>query len=140
VRHAKSRRACQRDRDWGFRHRQAATGADKHIGSVSASPADPHCPKVETKPRCLAARRHGIARAQAQGAAMSGRIVDLSDERFRRDVEAVCKLGPRVVAELLVELGMRGCRRTEIDAAVRRYAALDQATVTAVGGDRWPPP
>jgi hypothetical protein len=71
---------------------------------------------------------------------MSGHIVDLGDERFRRDVEAVCKLGPRVVAELLVELGMRGCRRTEIDAVVRRYAALDQATVTAVGGDRWPPP
>jgi hypothetical protein len=62
---------------------------------------------------------------------MSGCIVDIGEQLFRRDVEAVYKLGPRVMAELLAELGMRGFRRTEIDAVVRRYAALDRAKLAA---------
>jgi hypothetical protein len=67
-------------------------------------------------------------------------IVDLSEQRFQRDIEAIHKLGPRVMAELLFELCMGGLRRTEIDAVVRRYAALSPAKLAAAGGDTWPLP
>ena len=56
------------------------------------------------------------------------------DFRFRRAVERLHKLGPRVVGELLAEVGA-DLRRVE------RYADLDRidpATLHALGADRWP--
>ena len=61
--------------------------------------------------------------------------------RFRRKVERVHSLGPRVTAELLAELGAEWNIRTIIDSKLERYAGLDRAAVHATGGDDfWPVP
>jgi hypothetical protein len=61
------------------------------------------------------------------------------DQRFQRNVERVCALGPRPVGEMLEELGRRYLIRTAIDEVVQAYAALDPAIVSLVGGDRFAP-
>jgi hypothetical protein len=63
---------------------------------------------------------------------------DILDLRFRRDIEALHRLGARAVYELLVELGRERLIRTAIEVKVRRYAALDPTIMGAVGGDRFP--
>jgi hypothetical protein len=63
-----------------------------------------------------------------------------NDVRFWWLSRQVHALGPRVVAELLAELGARYLIRTPIEALLERYAALDPAALAAVGGDRMPPP
>ncbi len=55
--------------------------------------------------------------------------------RFRRAVERVHRLGPRVVGELLTEAGVALDR-------VERFAALDRfpsSFLSKIGADRWPP-
>ena len=55
--------------------------------------------------------------------------------RFARAVDRVHRLGPRVVGELLVELGAPLDR-------VERFADLDRfppALLNVIGADRWPP-
>lgn len=55
--------------------------------------------------------------------------------RFRRAVERVHRLGPRVVGELLSEAGVALDR-------VERFASLDRFPSTflsEIGADRWPP-
>ena len=55
--------------------------------------------------------------------------------RFRRAVERVHRLGPRVVCELLTEAGASLDR-------VERFASLDRYPSTflsEIGADRWPP-
>ncbi len=54
--------------------------------------------------------------------------------RFRRAVERVHRLGPRVVGELLIEAGASLDR-------VERFADLDRFppdVLNAIGADRWP--
>ena len=53
------------------------------------------------------------------------------DPAFRDAVERLHRLGPRALAELLVELAAD-------DATLLRYARLDPRTLAAIGGDRWP--
>ncbi len=61
--------------------------------------------------------------------------------RFRRKVEKIHSLGPRVTAELLAEIGAERSIRTIIDQKLERYAALDPKAVTVTGGDDfWPMP
>jgi hypothetical protein len=57
------------------------------------------------------------------------------EPRFRRQVEAVHRLGPVVLA-YLVEAIASGADLRETVAA---YAALDGNFITAYGGDRFPP-
>jgi hypothetical protein len=63
-------------------------------------------------------------------------LVDLRDRQFRRDVERLHRLGPRVLYEAFADLGARHLIRTEIEALVRRYARLDPAVLDALGIDR----
>ncbi len=63
-----------------------------------------------------------------------GRTPSLNDPRFRRMVERVVALGPRTVAELLIELGADLHR-------VERYADLDRFSpgiLHIIGADHWP--
>jgi hypothetical protein len=54
--------------------------------------------------------------------AATGRgLVDLADRRLYRSVEQSHELGPRVVCDLLAELGASTLSRTEIDGNVARY-------------------
>ena len=65
--------------------------------------------------------------------------IDLDDIRFRHAVNRLHGLGERPLYEMLVELAARHLLRTEIEAAVDRFAALDPVMVEAVGGERFAP-
>ena len=63
----------------------------------------------------------------------------IADPRFRRQVERVYVLGPRVIAELLAEIGAERSIRTLIDQKLDTYAELDRKVIEAVGGvGFWP--
>ena len=66
-------------------------------------------------------------------------LIDLSDERLRRDAERVYGLGPRVFLEFLLELARDRLLRTDIEQRLDRYAKLDPSAVAALGADRFPP-
>ena len=83
-----------------------------------------------------AGRRRNINNDRRQGR-MSGAPVDLLDVRFRRDVEAIRRLPPRVLYEFLAELSARHLIRTEVEALARRYARLDPAVLAALGIEWW---
>jgi hypothetical protein len=65
--------------------------------------------------------------------------VDIADLRFRRQVDRLHRLGPRVLYEFLAELGSDRLIRTELELRVERYAALDPEILRATGGDSLPP-
>ncbi len=61
----------------------------------------------------------------------------VADLRFRRQVERVHLLGPRVTAELLAEIGAERSIQTVIDQKLDHYAELDPAALEVTGGDRF---
>ncbi len=66
---------------------------------------------------------------------------DLADLRFRRQVERVYRLGPRVVGERLADIAAERGFRTVIDLKLDRYSRLDPKAVEVVGADKfWPAP
>jgi hypothetical protein len=62
-----------------------------------------------------------------------------AESQFNRDVERVVKFGPRVVAELLAELGRQFMIRTAIETVVAEYATLDPAVIRTLRADKFPP-
>ena len=68
------------------------------------------------------------------------RAGDVADLALRRTVERMHGLGPRVVYELLVEIGEQRLCRTYLAQRVRRYAEIDPEYLAALGGDRFPRP
>ena len=68
------------------------------------------------------------------------RAGDVADLALRRTVERMHDLGPRVVYELLVEIGEQRLCRTYLAQRVRRYAEIDPEHLAALGGDRFPRP
>ncbi len=63
----------------------------------------------------------------------------LFDARFRRHVDHLCRLGPRPVGELLLQLvGTQDDARAALVVLLERYRQLNPDVVQAVGGDRWP--
>ena len=63
----------------------------------------------------------------------------IADLRFRRQVKRLHARGPRVVAELLAELGAERGIQTIIDEKVDRYASINDAALDAIGGREFPP-
>jgi hypothetical protein len=59
--------------------------------------------------------------------------------RQHSEVERVCKI-PRLVHELLVEIGRHHGIEEDIAARLERFAAVDHDLVAAVGADQFPPP
>ena len=59
--------------------------------------------------------------------------------RRRHQIEAIHRLGPRVLDELLDEIGVECGITTLIERKVERYAALDPEAIRLTGGDRFPP-
>ncbi len=64
---------------------------------------------------------------------------DRNPLRRQRQVETICWLGSRVVAELLDELARHHGIAADIDRRLARYAACDPVLLAATGGDRFPP-
>ena len=61
--------------------------------------------------------------------------------KFRRQVEHLHRLGPRVVGELLAEIGAERSIQTLIDQKIDTYASLDPEALETTGGNGfWPPP
>lgn len=66
-------------------------------------------------------------------------VIDIADARFLKDIERVHRGGPRLLAEMLSEIGARRMLRSEIEAVVRRFARLSPAFLAAIGADPVPP-
>ncbi len=65
----------------------------------------------------------------------------VADLKFRRQVEHLHHLGPRVVGELLAEIGAERSIMTLIDQKIDRYAELEPKALDVTGGDGfWQPP
>ena len=65
----------------------------------------------------------------------------VADLRFRRLVQRLHRLGPRVLSELLAELGAERGIQTIIDRKLTTYVDLDPKALQATGGDGfWPVP
>lgn len=58
--------------------------------------------------------------------------------RFRRNVEQLHRLGPRVLYELLSEIGESRGILTLIEDRTAAFARLEPGTLTTAGGDRFP--
>ena len=71
-------------------------------------------------------------RSRSTGSVAAETVASL---RFRRRVERIHSLGPRVTAELLAEIGAERSIRTVIDQKLERYAGLDPKAVAVTGGD-----
>ena len=59
--------------------------------------------------------------------------------RFERQVEHLHRLGPRAVAEFLIEIARGTGQSSFIMDRLQAYARLDPEILRAVGGDRFPP-
>ena len=65
----------------------------------------------------------------------------VADLKFSRQVIRLHRLGPRVVGELLAEIGAERSIMTLIDGKLETYAELDPGALEVAGGDRfWPLP
>ena len=65
----------------------------------------------------------------------------VAELKFRRQVEHLHRLGPRVVGELLAEIGTERSIMTLIDQKIETYAGLDLEALETTGGDGfWPTP
>lgn len=62
----------------------------------------------------------------------------VADLRFGRAVERLHAKGPRVVGELLAEIGAERSCRTEIEDKLERFGQIDDETLHAMGGDQMP--
>jgi hypothetical protein len=63
----------------------------------------------------------------------------LADLRFARNVDALWKLGPRPLYELLAEFGRERLLRACIEVKVRRYVdRLSPELLASIGADRFP--
>jgi hypothetical protein len=90
--------------------------------------------------RIVAGRRPNTTPARLPQLAPAAPIGDLAEVQFRGVVTRLHRLGPRVLAELLAEIGARYLIRQPIEATVAAYAArLDSAILAAVGADKFAP-
>jgi len=61
----------------------------------------------------------------------------IADPAFRREIEALHRLGPRVTGELIAELAHR--HGPDVRATMGQFAALDPETLAALDALLWPP-
>ncbi len=63
----------------------------------------------------------------------------ITGPRFEYMVEHLHRLGPRPIAELLIEIARCTGHSSLIADRIQAYAGLDRELVRALGGDRFPP-
>ena len=64
---------------------------------------------------------------------------DLAGPRFEHMVECLHRLGPRPLAEMIVEIATVTGEAGLVVGLVQEYSALDPEIVRALGGDQFPP-
>jgi hypothetical protein len=89
--------------------------------------------------RDIAGRRSWSDSPPARTTQLARRDDILRRLRRKRAIVALHRLGPRVLAELLDEIGRHHGIADDIGARVVAYAALDPAMLRAVGADRFAP-
>ncbi len=86
----------------------------------------------------IACHFFGVGPFRPTGEVAAGVVADLT---FRRKVERLHALGPRVTAELLAEIGAERSIQTIIDRKLDRFTGLAPEALEIAGGDRfWPSP
>ena len=63
----------------------------------------------------------------------------VADLRFRRRMEALHAMGPRVMAELVAEIVAAPLDQFTIEERLDRFLAISNDALDASGGDRFPP-
>ena len=65
----------------------------------------------------------------------------VADLRFRRQVEHLHGVGPRVLAETLAHLGAKHNIQTSVERTIEHFAELEPEALQVAGGDHfWQPP
>ena len=82
----------------------------------------------------IAAHWFGIEPPRSTTVVTADAVADL---RFRRRVERLHRLGPRVTAELLAELGAERSIQTVIDKKLTTYVSIEPEAIEAAGGDQF---
>ncbi len=104
----------------------------------AAGASEIHCTGNQQLPEHTRPARHRSRRPPGRGEIAAEIVADL---RFRRQVERVHALGPRVTAELLAEIGAERSIQTIIDQKLDTYVELEPETLEVTGGDGfWQPP
>ena len=67
-----------------------------------------------------------------------GERASIRASRRQRNIRSLHGLGPRVLDELLAEIGAEHGITFDIERKIERYAALDLEAVQLTGGDRFP--
>ncbi|HZK89045.1 MAG TPA: hypothetical protein VFC56_02760 [Stellaceae bacterium] len=89
--------------------------------------------KTNPAPLVVSGNRAGIRYAQQLSSTRKA-----PEEQIRRHwVERIHRLGARVLAELLDEIGRHHAIEADIARRVERYAGLDPEILAVVGGDRF---
>jgi hypothetical protein len=83
-----------------------------------------------------APEREKLQNPISASAPQNGRLLRLVRQR---QVEALHRLGPRVVGELLDEISRHHRLDDDIARRLARYAALDPGVLRALNADRFPP-
>jgi hypothetical protein len=87
----------------------------------------------------LATRPHRPADADEQEGAMSGSTDNSTTElHLRRRLKRLWRLGPRPLAELLLETAAISGRRTWLDKRVDDYLAIEPKVLDAAAANDWP--
>lgn len=105
----------------------------RRLKAVTATAADARNHSPTTEVQVLGFQRDGQGPPPHRKVSNPAKHI-AGDLRFQRAVERVHRLGPRVIAELLAEMG------TDLH-RVEQYAELDHlspATLQSLGTDRWP--
>ena len=63
-----------------------------------------------------------------------------SDLWFRRQIEHLHRLGPRVLGELFTEIGEQRLCRTYLEQRIQRYAEIDPKHLVALEAEHFPRP
>ena len=64
----------------------------------------------------------------------------VADIQFRQHVERLHALGPRVIGEMLAEIGTERSIMPTVAEKLRRYSNIDPEALRALGGDNFGPP
>ena len=79
---------------------------------------------------------HNLGNWRSIGALAAETVADL---RFQHQINRIYARGPRVVAELLAEIGAERSITTIIETKLDRYAEIDEAALDVIGGREFPP-